>query len=375
MSGLYIHIPFCKQACSYCDFHFSTSLKMKSSIIESIMLEMDWRKTFIDAPLESIYFGGGTPSVLSISDWSLIFNQIENCFDTSKVKEITIEANPDDLSDNYLSLLKNFTPINRLSIGIQSFDDGDLVVMNRSHDSYQAMKCLEQAQKLGFESYSLDLIYGIPTSSHEIWEENLRIAKSFNPPHISAYCLTVEERTSLHYKVKNNQYPKPSSEYQMRQFDMLVDSLEASNYEHYEISNFCRDENYAVHNTNYWNQKKYLGIGPSAHSFDGENRYWNIANNAKYIKAISAKTDLFGKEALSLVDSFNEYLMTRLRTQWGVENDFMKEKYPLLWNKTVPLFSKFITSGHVVEQFGNYFLTKEGRKISDFIISDLFWVE
>ncbi len=376
MAGIYIHIPFCKQACHYCNFHFSTSLKYKAEIIDAISTEIEMREAYLglEPVIETIYFGGGTPSLLSPEDLNSIFETIYKTYLVSENAEVTLEANPDDLSQEKLKELKQ-TPINRLSIGIQSFFDEDLQFMNRAHNSVEAKKCLIIAQDIGFDNLTIDLIYGSPTTSNEHWESNLQTTFDFQIPHISCYCLTVEPKTALAHFVKTGK-AKPVDEHQAaQQFEMLMDAMEQKGYEHYEISNFAKPGWYSRHNSSYWKGKKYIGIGPSAHSYNGKSRQWNPANNAKYLKFIQSKEGplFFEREVLSSEQQYNEYVMTSLRTIWGCDltkiNSF-GDQYEKHFLNTIQQFLENETVNHKKE---TYSLTRKGKLLADQIAMELFY--
>jgi oxygen-independent coproporphyrinogen III oxidase len=374
MAGIYLHIPFCKQACNYCNFHFSTSLRSKNALINGILKEIELQKDYLqEAELSSIYFGGGTPSLLDVQELQAIFGQINRFFKVSTDAEITLEANPDDLTISKLSDFKEKTPINRLSIGIQSFSNEDLLWMNRAHNAEEANQCVENAQKVGFENLTVDLIYGTPTTSDAQWEDNIQRVLAYNIPHISCYCLTVEDKTSLAKQVKNGLKSPIDEEKAARQFDYLVKTLGENGFEHYEISNFAKPDRYARHNTNYWKSVPYLGIGPSAHSFNGHTRQWNIANNAQYIKALEADFLPFEIENLTDRDRYNEYVMTSMRTIWGCDLGKIAafgqkfEDYFLLEIK------KHLAKGTVQKKEANYVLTSKGKFFADGISSELFF--
>ena len=317
MAGIYIHIPFCKQACFYCDFHFSTSLKNKDELVEAIVSELELRKDELkNKTIETIYFGGGTPSLLTNIELELILKGVYKNYNVIKNPEITLEANPDDLSNNRLKELSN-SRINRLSIGIQSFFEDDLKSMNRAHNSAEAKTCLEEATRY-FDNITIDLIYGIPNMSLEKWNENLQIAFNLGINHISSYALTVEPKTALNTFIDTGKYPPIDEALALQHFNHLVKRTEAQGFVHYEISNFGKPNYFSKHNTSYWQGKTYLGIGPSAHSFNKTQRSWNVANNAKYISSIQKNSVPNTVENLSVNDQYNEYVMTGLRTIWGV---------------------------------------------------------
>ena len=301
MSGIYIHIPFCKQACHYCDFHFSTSLKKKDEMILVLAKEIALRKNEAQNELiETIYFGGGTPHKLTINDLRFLIEEVYRNYEVTENPEITLEANPDDLSENYLIELTKIG-INRVSIGIQSFFEDDLQMMNRAHNSEEASNCLEIATKY-FENISLDLIYGIPGMSNDKWKQNIEKALSFNIPHISSYALTVEPKTALYTFIKKGIIKEPNDEVAQEHFHILVETLQENGFIHYELSNFEKENYFSKNNSSYWLGKKYIGIGPSAHSYDGTSRSWNIANNILYIKSIQENTLPLSSEKLTKKD-------------------------------------------------------------------------
>ena len=371
-AGIYIHIPFCKQACHYCNFHFSTSMRHKSDMIDAILKEIELQQNYLDnLPLKSIYFGGGTPSVLETSEINQLLQKIEQFYDISPDAEITLEANPDDLTDAKLQQLSN-TPINRLSIGVQSFFDKDLKYMNRAHNATEANQCIKSAKKYGFNNLTIDLIYGTPTMSNEQWEQNLETIFELDIPHISCYCLTVEPKTALEHFVKTGK-SEPVDEIQAaKQFEILVTQMTKRGYDHYEISNFAKPNYYAVHNSNYWTGKKYLGVGPSAHSFNGHSRQWNIAHNQQYINSLKENKLNFELEQLSNIDKFNEYLMTGLRTSWGVDLERIENFGKTEKNHFLEKIKPFINNQTMIQNGNQFTLTPKGRFLSDGIISELF---
>ena len=317
MSGIYIHIPFCKQACSYCDFHFSTNLKLQDALVEAICLELTSRAAYIEQPPLSIYFGGGSPSILSSRNLSKIFDSLHQSFDLSEINEITFESNPDDHTSENLLLWKKLG-VSRLSIGIQSFIDRDLQLMNRAHDAREAEQCVTKARDAGFEHLTIDFIYGIPNQSFAEWKSNIEAAIKLGTDHISAYCLTIEPKTAMAYQIRTGLFNEKSDEEIEQEFLYLHQRLEEANFMHYEISNFARPGHFAQHNQNYWSGKKYLGIGPAAHSFDGnQKRSWNVSNNALYIKGIKTNDPNFDFEVLTVRDRYNEEIMTGLRRKDG----------------------------------------------------------
>ena len=378
MSGIYIHIPFCKQACHYCDFHFSTSMKKKDEMVLALAKEIQMRKSeFENDPefsgVETIYFGGGTPSRLQIADLRLQMDSIYKNYKVAENPEITLEANPDDLSEEYLIALSEIG-INRLSIGIQSFFEDDLQMMNRAHNSAEAKKCLEIATQY-FENISVDLIYGIPAMSNEKWKQNIETALSFGIPHISSYAMTVEPKTALNKLIQTGKIAKPKDEVAQEHFEILVEILEANEFIHYELSNFGKSTYFSKNNSAYWLGKKYIGIGPSAHSYNGSSRSWNVSNNSVYLKSIHENKLPSEVEILSKTDRYNEYIMTGLRTMWGIslykiELEFGKEYLNYL-EKHV---QKFIENGLVSIENQILKTTKKGKFLTDGIASDLFYL-
>lgn len=374
MSGIYLHIPFCKQACHYCNFHFSTSLKYKEEVISAMVNEIQMRQEYLqNRRLESIYFGGGTPSLLEKKDLDLLFNQIAKSFNFDENTEITLEANPDDLTKGKLRVLSE-SKINRLSIGVQTFHDDELKWMNRAHNARESESCIKMAQDFGFENLSADLIFGIPISSHVAWQENIEKLISYDVAHISSYALTVEEGTALGHFVKKGTEKEAKDEWVVEQFQTGIEMFAKAGYEHYEISNFAKPGKYAVHNSNYWKSMPYLGIGPSAHSYDIESRSYNIANNAAYIRGILGGELVLEKEELAADTKYNEYVMTRLRTMWGAKVKDL-EGFGLIYSshfeKTV---GKFMKKDWVIYEDAAYTLSSEGKHYADGIASELFFV-
>ena len=374
MAGLYIHFPFCKQACHYCNFHFSTSLRYKKDLIHGLHQELKLRKTYLEGEtLETIYFGGGTPSLLSEEDILDLFKSINDNYNIALNAEITLEANPDDLTRDYIDNLRK-TDINRLSIGIQSFFEEDLQWMNRAHNQEQANNAIKWSKEAGFDLITIDLIYGSPSTSDEHWLANIQTAIDYGIEHISSYCLTVEEKTPLAKMLKKGESKSVSDEQGARQFDMLMATLENAGYEQYEISNFAKNKQYAKHNTAYWQGKKYLGLGPSAHSFNGNSRSWNIPNNNISIKSLSENILPLTTELLSEKERYNELLMTGLRTMWGVDINLVKSLNPSLVNQLDQDMQPFIIKGFVCFENNSYKITRKGKFLADRIASDLFLV-
>lgn len=374
MSGIYIHIPFCKKACFYCDFHFSVSFKIKEKIITAICQELIIRKDFFDPKetISSIYFGGGTPSVLSIKEIDEILGAVYSYYNVEKNAEITFECNPDDLTQDYLRELK-FVGINRLSIGVQSFNDEYLKWMNRSHDASQSKKSIEYGAEAGFNNITLDLIYGLPQLSNKEWSANLNEALSLPINHLSAYSLTMEENTPYIKLVNQGKYKKPSDDISSSHYQILVQQTTDLGWEHYEVSSFCKPGNYSKHNSSYWSGNKYIGVGPSAHSYDGNSRYWNVSDNKSYLECISTKKRYFESEELTVSNRVNEYLLTGLRTKWGVDLELLSNKYDY---NVMSLFEKdikyWISLNWLEMKDSNMKLTNKGMLFADHISSTLF---
>ena len=373
MAGIYIHIPFCRQACHYCDFHFSTSMKKKDELVLALIKELSLRQKEISEPVETIYFGGGTPSVLTHIEIESLLNCIYELFEVVENPEITLEANPDDLIPERIIELAS-SRINRLSIGIQSFYDDDLQMMNRAHNAAEAWVCLQMAAKY-FDNISIDLIYGIPGMSLEKWQSNVQKALSAGISHISSYALTVEPKTALSKLISVGSIPAPDDAVAHEHFMKLVEILEQHGFIHYELSNFGKPGFFSKNNSAYWLGKKYLGVGPSAHSFDGTNRSWNIANNTIYIKKITENMLPHEVEKLSLNDRYNEYVMTGLRTIWGVSLEKIDKEFGkdflsyLLENAEV-----FVQNGKLTVEDGILKTTLKGKFFCDGIASDLFMI-
>jgi oxygen-independent coproporphyrinogen-3 oxidase len=374
MSGIYIHIPFCKQACHYCDFHFSTSMKKKDEMVLALAKEISMRKNeFTNEIVETIYFGGGTPSVLSNEEIKFLIDEVYKNYNVVENPEITLEANPDDLSsERILELSKS--SINRLSIGIQSFYEEDLKMMNRAHNSAEAINCLKEATKY-FDNISLDLIYGIPGMSDEMWKQNIETALSFGIPHISSYALTVEPKTVLKKLIDTGKIAEPQDEVASNHFMILVETLQKNGFIHYELSNFGKENYFSKNNSAYWLGKKYIGIGPSAHSYDGEKRGWNIANNSLYLKSIQENILPIETEILSKSDRYNEYIMTGLRTIWGVSLHRIEQEFGLEYlNYLKKQVQKFLNDDLVFIESNILKPTQKGKFLTDGIASDLFYL-
>lgn len=375
MAGLYIHIPFCKTRCGYCDFHTSTGLALMKPLVDAICLEIARTKDFIaNTTIETIYFGGGTPSLLPGNLIAQILNQIFNVHSVLNEAEITIEANPDDLNDEKLLFLKSL-PINRLSIGVQSLSNAELKLMNRRHNSIQAMNAIERACRYGFDNISFDLIYGIPGQSLESWSNSLELSLKLPVQHLSSYALTYEEGTPFFERVKNKRMTPLDDELNLNMFKLLIEKTKAAGFNQYEVSNFAKSGRESRHNSSYWNGKPYIGIGPSAHSYNGEIRRWNISDNSTYINAINNNTNCFELEQLDETIKYNEYIITRMRTMNGcntqdILTQFGAEKVDYFKQNA----QKFINTGTLIEKNDVVSLTENGIFISDRIMSDLIYV-
>ena len=374
MAGIYIHIPFCKKACHYCNFHFSTQTEYIQEFTHALVAEIKLQKNYLTAPIETIYFGGGTPSLLKKAELEMIIEALKANFNLAPHFEFTIEANPDDiieqLASDWLTL-----GVNRLSIGIQSFQAASLAWMNRAHTVEQSHAAIKIVQAAGFKDISADLIYGTPHLSDENLMADIATLIQYKVNHISCYALTVEEKTALHSMITKKQIEDIDTTKQARQFEIMVEALTAAGFEHYEISNFAMPGARSKHNSNYWNQVPYLGLGPAAHSFNGDQRQWNIANNSLYFQSIKNKLVPFELENLSLTQKFNEYMMISLRKSEGFSTHYIKdvfgEKYEAYVMSTSP---KYIALGQLKPTEKGYTLTKEAKFFADGIASDFFWV-
>ena len=365
MAGIYFHIPFCKQACNYCNFHFTTSLRHKDELVDALLKETELQKNYLENEIvETVYFGGGTPSLLKIEDLRLLIEKIRQVFSVVAGAEITLESNPDDITDEKLAGWKEIG-INRLSIGVQSFFEEDLLWMNRAHNAQQAIDNLQLAIQQ-YDNITIDLIYGHPLLSNEKWEENVKKVIALNIPHISCYALTVEPKTPLSKMIKEKKKEDVKAEKQAEQFLILMDWLTSAGYEHYEISNFAKAGYRSRHNSSYWQGKKYLGLGPSAHSFNGTSRQWNVSNNSIYISSLLKREILFEKEILTPTQQINEYIMTSLRTMEGLDlrragND-----------EIIKRGQQYIDTGKMILKENKLILTKEGKLFADGIAAELF---
>lgn len=372
MSGIYIHIPFCKQKCSYCDFHFSTTFESyRAQMIETMHKEIVLRRDYLnESLLESVYFGGGTPSLLTLEELETLFGTINSQFVLSDKAEITLEANPDDITPENLKIWKK-VGINRLSIGLQSFKEKDLVWMNRAHSVTEALDCVQLARDSGFTNISVDLIYGLPELTIEEWESHVDTVLKMEIQHVSAYCLTIEEKTALHKMVATQKIFPIGEDEQSDQFLLLTKKLKQAGFKHYEISNFGLSNYEAVHNSNYWKGKQYLGIGPSAHSFNGISRRWNISNNPLYIKNFNSENTWYEEEILTEKDRWNELLLTGLRTSYGVDLEQLEsiQELPLSFTEKI---KEFYDHNWLTLENRRIVLTDTGRLMADHISSELF---
>lgn len=375
MAGIYIHIPFCKRACHYCNFHFSTSLLLKNDFIGALLSEIELQRNYLGkAEIKTIYFGGGTPSLLSVNELGRIFEKLQAVFNIAAEAEITLEANPDDITAGKLREWKQ-SGINRFSIGIQSFFDEDLQWMNRAHNAAEAENCIQWVKEAGFENFSVDLIYGGPGLTDAHWQQNMDKVIALRVPHISCYALTVEPKTALEKMIQQHKKEAIDPDKQASHFLLLMERLQQAGYEHYEISNFAQPGYRSKHNSSYWQGKPYLGLGPSAHSFNGNSRQWNIASNALYIQALKKGVVNYEKEILSREQQINEYIMTALRTAEGINFHFMAQhfgeqvKQQVMTSLRQPKYQSKI---HFSPD--KAVLTQEGKLFADGIAADLFFM-
>lgn len=373
MAGIYIHIPFCKQSCHYCNFHFSTSTKNKDEVLDAIENEIKQKGQATNEAISTIYFGGGTPSILDVNEINSIIKRIYKEFNVESEAEITIEANPDDLNKEKIINL-SLTEINRLSIGVQSFIDKELKIMNRAHDSKKALNSIEISKKY-FNNISIDLMYGVPESTLESWTHNLDTVSQFDINHISSYALTLEPKTALESFVRKLVVEMPEEDLVYDQYNLINKKLEPLGFINYEVCSFAKENFFSKNNSAYWLRKKYIGIGPSAHSFDGKSRSWNISNNKKYIDQIKKGKSFYKKEKLSKVDQYNEYVMTGFRTIWGVSANFIENNFNSKFkNYFTDRIQKHIDQKNIIVKDDIYTTTNEGRFLADGISSDLFLV-
>lgn len=373
MAGIYIHIPFCRQACHYCDFHFSTNLANTSLLVTEICRELVLRKSYFpeNTQVESLYFGGGTPSLLPAKEIHKIMQTVHHNYDC-QLKEVTLEANPDDLEEEKLEAYLQIG-INRLSIGIQSFNEDVLDFYNRSHNAVQSRSAIQKARSAGFKTVTMDLIYGYPYHDHSIWHQDLEQTLALAPEHISAYCLTIEPNTALGVWEKKGKFNAASEDFQAEQFEILQQTLRPAGFIQYEISNFARNNAFSLHNSNYWKGVPYLGIGPAAHSFDGQHRGYNVANNHQYLKLLQSNQLPFEETRLSREDRINEYLLTSLRTIWGTDTVFLKEKHGWdMLSERKSVLENFQSQGLILMGEQSITLSERGKLLADYLASKLF---
>lgn len=378
MAGIYIHIPFCRQACHYCDFHFSTSLKTKDDLVKALMKEAFLQKEFFSGLLKNgeelttLYFGGGTPSLLSGDELTILLETLHKHFHVSPSAEITLEANPDDLNSEKLRGLMN-AGINRLSIGVQSFFDEDLKFMNRAHNASQAEASVKRAQDTGISNISIDLIYGTPTLDNDRWKKNIATAFELQVPHLSCYALTVEEKTALSHFIRIGKTVAPDDQQATEQFSILMDQAEKNGFVHYEISNFAKEGFNSRHNSNYWKGEPYLGLGPGAHSYNVHSRQWNVANNPQYIKGIQQAIIPCEREELSATQRYNEYVMISLRTKEGIDLAKVESNFGSDYISHIKSELEKIGKGDLLISAENHIvLTNRGKHFADRLAADLF---
>ena len=373
MAGIYLHIPFCKQACHYCDFHFTTSLKYKDELLQAMHSELDLQQSYLGKQnIETIYFGGGTPSLIGATEIQKLIDKIMQIHTVKADAEITLEANPDDLDYATVRDLKH-TTINRFSIGIQSFFEEDLLWMNRAHNAAEADSSVKRVQDAGFENITLDLIYGYPLLSDQKWRSNIKKVVDLSIPHVSAYAMTVEPKTALASFIAKGKQETMNESQSAAQYLELIESLSEAGFEHYETSNFAKPGCYSKHNTNYWKGVSYLGIGPSAHSFNGETRQWNVANNAKYIDGILNGNIPAEQEVLTTANRVNEYIMTSLRTKWGMNLNEIESRFGSDYKAQIEEdLQPFVEKNHIILENNVATLTSQGKLFADRISSELF---
>ena len=376
MAGIYIHIPFCKTRCIYCDFYSTTRSELKSQYIRALCRELTERKEYLKGEaVETIYFGGGTPSQLSEEDFKEVFKTIEQVYGMREATEITLEANPDDLTEEYIGMLHTL-PFNRISMGIQTFDDATLHLLNRRHNATQAIEAVKRCRQAGFQNISIDLIYGLPGETEQRWAQDLQQAVSLDVEHISAYHLIYEEGTPLYKMLQQHSVSQVDEDSSLNFFSTLIDTLSAAGYEHYEISNFCKPGMYSRHNTSYWQGICYLGCGPSSRSFNGDSREWNVASLNQYLSSIEQGQRQHETEQLNTQTRYNEYIITGLRTMWGISTEALKKKFgDRLWKYCLEQAKPYLGNGKLELHNDRLKLTREGIFISDGIMSDLLDIE
>ena len=376
MAGIYLHIPFCKTRCIYCDFYSTTRSEMADRYVSALCRELELRKSYLDnEPVETIYFGGGTPSQLSKENFEKIFETIEREYNLGNCEEITLEANPDDLTPEYIKMLSSL-PFNRISIGIQTFNEQTLRLLKRRHTAEQAISAVKECRMAGFQNISIDLMYGLPGETPESWEADLEQAVNLNVEHISAYHLIYEEGTPLYEMLQKHKVEEVDEESSVDFFALMIDRLTKAGFQHYEISNFCKPDMYSQHNSSYWTGKKYLGCGPSAHSFNGSTRQWNVSSLDKYIAGIEKGIPDFEIEELNVTTRYNDFVITSLRTMWGLSLNRLEEEFGTEFKQyCLENAQTYLDSGKLEISDNTLFLSKEGIFISDGIMSDLLWVE
>lgn len=373
MNGIYIHVPFCISKCAYCNFFSLASESKMNDYVETLKKEIIFRKDYLGGEtVKTIYFGGGTPSLLPTKSIEEIINLIRKNFNIDDNPEITLEANPDTINKGKMSLLKQMG-VNRISVGIQSFFDDDLQYLGRRHDSRHALQVMEDLKNVNFDKITLDLIYGIPTLTEEKWNKNLDTFFSTGISHLSAYALTVEPKTILGHKIKNGDLQDINEDNTIRHYEILIEKTKEQGFEHYEISNFAKENCRSQHNSIYWTDEKYLGLGPSAHSYDKTSRQWNVSNLTEYIKLAGNSDNCFEKEILSKEDKYNEYVMTSLRTSWGCDINKIESDYGISYkNHFLKNIKKYLDSQVMQENNTSFILTDEGMLFADGIASNLF---
>ena len=376
MAGIYIHVPFCKTRCIYCDFYSTTRSEWKGRYIEALCKELEMRYTYLKGkPIETLYFGGGTPSQLDEKDFRKVFDTVRRVYGMENCHEITLEANPDDLCPEYLQMLSEL-PFNRISMGIQTFDDATLQLLNRRHNATQAIEAVKHCRQAGFQNISIDLIYGLPGETDQRWTQDLQQAVSLDVEHISAYHLIYEEGTPLYKMLQQHSVSQVDEDSSLNFFSTLIDTLSATGYEHYEISNFCKPGMYSRHNTSYWQGIPYLGCGPSAHSFDGGSREWNVASLNQYLSSVEQGQRQHETEQLDTRTRYNEYIITGLRTMWGISTEELKKKFGDRLSKyCLEQARSYLENGKLELHNDRLKLTREGIFISDGIMSDLLIIE
>lgn len=376
MAGIYLHIPFCKRRCIYCDFFSTTQSEKKSAYVHALCQELEMRRDYLgEEEVETIYLGGGTPSQLTHEELESIFTYIYKVYRVTPDAEITLEANPDDLTPSYIATLRQL-PINRISMGIQTFHEDTLKLLNRRHTARQAIEAFQQCREAGFRNISIDLMYGLPGETQEMWESDLQQAIALHPEHISAYHLIYEEGTALWELKEKHHVEEAHEELSLRLFTLLIDRLTEAGYQHYEISNFCMPGLHSRHNSSYWTSKNYLGCGPSAHSFNGMSRQWNIASLEKYIEGIQTGKPYTEKETLDLYTRYNDFIITRIRTHWGLPlSHLLTEFGDTLYHYCLRMAKPHLEQGYLEIKSDSLKLTRKGIFISDGIMSDLLWVE